>query len=482
MDHNIPHFSVINLPSATIGRDHREIHTTVGGYGFRFPISQVAIGVTPTSVGGRNPLCSLPIFVTLLVTAKRVVKGVGSYTFVNRLSLSNRVHPYANILPVLLGTHRRGVNSIFVPCTGGARTNIISKVSIFPTGAIFSIVHRLDNRTPVRPYFAPVRGLRASSRFLSFTSIGKRRSTGETLRVTTTNKRGYVVINPPNAKGSVLTGELPSVLPRVDFRRRLRAAGVCSVTNRLPTKIRLVAEQPFHDPRRAISTRKLANNKRAPHPNRVDLTRGNILFVSRFPRFSHHTGRTLHRPLRSNGIAVIHDTNAISCPSTVAIITTVGPYPYNCFNRPAQRYAYAPTTGGQCHSGVDNPVLSEVSVRVRISPISCRGLSSTRGDRDSTRVEGHIGTTHRVRHHQFRNAKVDYGTRVAPTVAHGFYILAGRTSRLLGVDFRGLKLSTETCSGLLHVSHAVTSLRNDRDVRFTRITRTIRCHDLSEGC
>lgn len=483
VSNNVPHFSIMKLPSATIDRDHREIHSTVGGGKFSFPPSHVAVGLTPTSVGGRKPVCSLPVLVTVLGSAKRLSYSASDSTFLKRLSLGNRIHEVGNILPVIVGTRHYNIGRVCVPTPGTTRNTIIHNVAMCPMEGIKRLLSRLANKRGVAPISRSSFGsCDLPSGLPSFSSIGNRRRTGETLRITTTNKRGIVVVKPPNSNGDVLTGHVPSVLPSVAFRRSLRAAGVCSMTKILPGKVSLVGTHPFHSPRRAISPTKLSKNNAMPHPNRVSLTRGNMLFLSRLPRFSEASVRILHRPVRSNGVAVTHITTAFSCPYDIVLMYTVGPYPYNCFKRPAEGYAYPGNTPRGCLSEMSNPLLSELSVRVRIPPISFSTLSRGRNSRRySSRVGTEIGGTERVRHHHFGKAGIAYGTGVSSTLAEGCYVVAATTTGVLQLSFSGLNLSTETCSGILEITEAVTSLSNDSIVSAGRVTRTMRCEDLSQG-
>lgn len=480
---NAQRFSVINLPSTTIHRDGSEILDTLGGYKFECPTTRVAIGLTPTSVGGRKPVCSLPVTITVLVLLGRVGDGVSSYTFVNRLSLSKRIEKVGKILPVMVGTGRYNVGGVCIPGTGTDRNTIISKVRICNVSGVLrlgSCLGRVLRPTPTGP------GARSPARrqscVPSFSRMGNRFRIGHTLRVTTTNNRGVLLVNPPNSNGDVLTGQIPSVLPSVDFSRVVRAAGVRSVTKALG-RSKLVAAQPFHSPRRAMAPMKLnKKNAKAVEPNRISLTGGNILFLSRLPRFSEATLRMLHRPVRSNSVAVSETNRGYACPYSVVIITTVGPYPYKCCNSPAEGYAYSRRGVGHCLGHVSKPLLSHFSVRMRIPTIGFRRLHSTSSTRYSTSVGGETSETERVRHREFGNDGAAYGTGVGTRRFRGIYMVSGRTRGALGSTFRDLKLATETCSEILGITEAVTSLSRSRVVHSRRILRTIRCHDLSHGC
>ncbi len=478
----LPTFSVIKLPSTTIGRSHSHIHTTVGGYNFGFPVSHVAMGLTPTSEGGRNSVCSLPILLTVLGTDRRLGTRLYDSITVNRITLSNVMHTMGNILTVTVATGRGNVRGLFIPGRGTIRTTIVTKVGICNIRGVGRLVTRLAKRGLVRGRPVAIVGGRGILSIPSFSSIGNRLTTGGTVRVTTTKKRGVVLVNPPNTNGDVLTGELPKVVPSVSFSRTVRAAGVRSMTNVLGGARPFISRHPFHSPRRAISMTNITNNNAVPGPNRVSLTRGNILFLSRLPRFHHSIVRTLHRPVRSNGIAVSHITNALACPDGVVLITTVGPYPYNFFNRPAHRYGYSTGTIRGCLSGVSKPVLSHVSLRIRIPPISCDSLGNGIRRRASTMVGREMGGTEGLRTRECGNAKVGYGTHLAPSVVEGCYVLSSRTDGCLTLSFSQLNVSTHTRSQVLGITHAVTSLSNYRIVRGQRVFSTVDFQDLSQGC
>lgn len=482
--HNVG-FCLMKLPSSTIGRDRRHVMSTLRMGKCGFPTQRVMIGVTPTSVQGRNTSCSLPLTVNVLTTGRAVSsRRLTSCLVVKRLDLSKDLRPVGKTLPVTVTTHRRNFGKVVLPRRGTSRTTIMGGLSMCNIRHVARIVSFLGNAQVLRPAVIGAHrrfcGRRSVFPF-SFTRMGKRRGIGQTLRITTTNKRGMLLVNTPNDNGSVVTGHLPDVLPPLSLKRDLRAAGVRSITKGLGGNSSLVTAQPFHDPRRAVSRMTVINKKTAPRPKRVDLTRGKILFLSRLPRFDEDMLRILHRPLRSRYVAVSETGCDLRCPTGFRLVTSVGPYPYKCCGRPAQGYMYDPKRMRQCLGGVSNPLLSHVSVRVRVIPIPFRRVSGDALKRDDTYVHRHMVHTQRVRTRHFTGRpKVCDGTRVAP----GLLRLCTRPSttklRLLEGTVGQLGLSTHTCSHVLGISHAVTSLRKDGRVHPTRLTRTVDCHGLSE--
>lgn len=478
-------FCLINLPSSTIGRDRRHVVSTLRIAKCGVPADGVIVGVTPTSVHGRKSTCSLPLTVNVLTTGRAVsYRGLPRCLVVNRLDLSKDVRPVANTLPVTVGTHRRKFRKLVMPRRGTHRTTIIGGLGICNMAGVQRMVRFFGKGRRLRPavidaqrrFCTRRRGFR-----YSFSSMGKRRGMGHTLRMTTTNKRGLVLINTPNYNGSVVTGHLPSVLPPLSLNRDLRAAGVRSITKGLKHGTSLVSRHPFHSPRRAVSRATVMKKKDFPRPNRVDLTRGNMLFLSRLPRFREKMLRMLHRPLRSHHVAVSQMGYDVSCPTDFALVTSVGPYPYKCCGRPAGTYIYSPKRMRGCLGGVSNPLLSQVSVRVRVIPIPFRRVTDGQPTRPDYRVHGHMVGTQRVRRRHFSGRpNVCYGTRVADGLVSACTRPSDGKLALLGATVRHFGLSTHTCSHVLGMSHAVTSLRKDRRVLPTRLTRTVDCHGLSE--
>lgn len=474
-----------NLNSRTIGRDHGHVTTTVRCDNCGFPVTSVAVGLTPTGLHGRNDDFSLPLTVNVLNTGDGVPRSrLGRCVVINRLDLSNALRPVGKTLPVTVGTESRRCGNLVMPRRGTQRTTIIGGLRICKVGGLFSIVRFLNSGSSPAPAVMSAHGRFCRGRIrysCSCTSMGNRRGIGHTLRMTTTNNRGLVVMNPPNSKGSVVTGHLPSVLPPLALSRDLRAARVRSVTNGLTGGMSLVTRHPFETPRRAVSRMTLMNKKASPRPNRVSLTRGNILFYSRLPRFGGAALRILHRPLRSHRVGVDETGCTVSCPYSFVFMTDVGPYPYNCCNSPARRYIYAPKRVRHCVGGVSNPLLSHVSVRYRVDPMPFGSVSGTTPKRPDTEVEREMVETQRVRTREFGSfGKVRYGTRVARHVVRRFTRPARRKVGLLEVTVRGLSLSTHTCGHVLGITHAVTSLTKDRRVRPRRLTRTVKCQALSE--
>ncbi len=476
-------FSLIKLPSDTIGRDRRHVYSIFRCGRVTGPHERVIVGLTPTSIGGRNSTCSLPVTVNVLTTGRIVpTSHLNSCVLVNRLSLSNALHTVGKTLPVTVLTGRLNCGNVVLPRYGTHRTTIIRNLSMCNTAALIRIVSLLDNGPAVRPVIISIRNRFVddiSCDKISFGRIHNRRSIGHTLRITTTNNRGVLVMNPPNTNGDVVDGEFPSVLPPLALDRTLRAAGVRSITKGL-RKAKLVAHHPFHGPRRAVDSATVIKKKACPRPNRVSLTRGKILFLSRLPRFGQSILRILHRPLRSHGVAISHTGVAIRCPTDFVLITSVGPYPYNCCGSPARRYAYPPKTIRHCLSHVSKPLLSHVSVRVRVMPIPFSRLGSGGPLRDDTRVHDHIVTTHGVRDTHFTNINnICYGTRVSSHRVGRCYRLTPSNRQLLDHTVSGCKLSTHTCSHVLGLTHAVTSLSGSTSVAAARVTRTVGCHGLS---
>lgn len=478
-------FCLINLPSSTIGRDRRHVVSTLRIGNCGVPAAGVMIGVTPTSVQGRNSTCSLPLTVKLLNTGRAVSsRGFSHCLLVKRLDLSKDVRPVGKTLPVTVGTQRSNFRKLVVPRRGTQRTTMIGRLGICKIDGVERIVRFFGGRHGLRPAIIGAQRRfctrRDAFRF-SFTSIGKRRGIGETLRMTTTNKRGLVVVNTPKDKGSVVTGHLPSVLPPLSLNRDLRAAGVRSMTKGLGHGSSLVARHPFHSPRRAVSRMTVMNKNDFPRPKRVDLTRGKVLFLSRLPRFGEGMLRMLQRPLRSEEVAVSQVGDDVSCPTDFALMTSVGPYPYKCCGRPAGTYMYDPKRMRGCLGGVSNPLLSEVSVRVRVVPMPFSGVSSREEKRSDRAVHRQIVGTQRVRRgHCTRCPNVCYGTRVGDGLLSLFTQPSSGKLALLGGTVSQLGLSTHTCSEVLGMSHAVTSLRKDRRVLSKRLTRTVDCEGLSE--
>lgn len=478
-------FFLMKLPSITIHRDRRHVVSTLRIDNCGFPHGHVIVGVTPTSVQGRNSSCSLPLTVNVLTTTRRLsTSQLNRCVVVKRLSLSNDLGSMGKVLPVTVGTHRRKFGNFVIPGRGTHRTTIIGSLSICNISAVGRIVRFVTKEQSLRPAIIGAHRRFCTQRLrfrTSFSSMHKRRGIGHTLRMTTTKDRGLVLVNPPKDNGSVLTGHLPSVLPPFALRRSLRAAGVRSITNGVKLSASLVARHPFHSPRRAVSGITVINKNTFPRPKRVDLTRGKVLFLSRLPRFGQDILRIVHRPLRSQAVAISHTHLSISCPTGFVLITSVGPYPYKCCGRPSHPYLYSPNTIRGCVGHISNPLLSQVSVRMRIIPIPFRGVSSKHPSRYDRTVHRHIVGTHTVRRGHFTTRRnVCDGTRVASGLLRRCTIPSTTNLSLLGITVRHLGLSTHTCSHVLGISHAVTSLRTSPGVRTHRLTRTVRCQDLSQ--
>lgn len=478
-------FCLINLPSSTIGRDRRHVVSTLRIGNCQVPADGVIVGVTPTSVHGRNTTCSLPLTVNVLTT-DRIVRssGLRHCLLVNRLDLSNDLRPVGKTLPVTVGTERLKFRNVVMPRRGTRRTTMMGGLGICKTKGVGRIVRFFGNARRLAPALIGAHRRFCSRRdgfSFSFTRMGKRRGIGQTLRMTTSNDRGVLLVNSPNDNGSVLTGHLPSVLPPLSLKRDLRAAGVRSITKGLNGSNKLVSGHPFHTPRRAVSAMTVANKKDFPRPNRVDLTRGKVLCLSRLPRCDHGMLRILHRPLRSEGVAISHVQYGMRCPTDFVLMTSVGPYPYKCCARPAGTYIYDPKRMRGCLGHVSKPLLSHVSLRVRIAPLPFRRVTSSHPNRSDTAVHRHIVHTQRVRRTECTSVpNVCYGTRVGDgLLTHRTHPSSGKLT-VLGATVGQLGLSTHTCSHVLGMSHAVTSLRNYRLVRPTRLTRTVKCEGLSE--
>lgn len=380
LTNNIPNVRVLNVPDVRIVRSHNHVHYTVHSTKFRVPHSNVAIGLTPNSVHGANDNFSLPVTVTILTTSKRVPhSGLSHYLVTNRLNLSNAILPIGNRITFRLLTH--SVKLSFVTNESSRRiplTNIsykfVSRLSRL-TRNVNSTTQRCLSSRNIRTAFRPR---------LSCTSMLKRRITGHNVTLTTTNRLNLLVVKSPKSNGAVLTHHVANVLPRLSIRSRRRTLYVRSILNRGVSNL-LTKRQPFHDPRRDVSATNLVNNKHPIRPNRVDLTRNNILFLSRLTRFPANILRSLHRPVRHNCIEVMHISKTFAFPSHFRLLTTDGPYPYNFLNSHRIPYHYSTSVIRHCQTGLHNPLTSHVSVVVsmahpspRIVVRNTRNVSSTR--------------------------------------------------------------------------------------------------------
>lgn len=481
MDGKLPSFVVMKFPSTRMGRTRRQMHATLGGGNCRFPPGEVAIGFTPTSVGGRKTNFSMPITTTILTTFRVVdPRIIDEIVVTKRVNLSKRVRKVSKVLPVILYTEDLNDHFYMIPCRGLGRKELVESIPMTKMGGLQRLIRYLGGPRPclgerVRRRVPSVVG---ASVKVSFSSVRKRRKTGETTRVTMDKFRGLLLVKPPKANGAVLTEELPAVVPKLNFRRGLRLAEVCDVTKLLSERCPLVSRQPFHDPRRADAPRTVTKNKHGPEPNRVALTRGNMLFLSRVPRFSETDLRLLQRPVRSGIVRVTETDKACGFPTSFVLYTTVGPYPYNCCPSLGE-YAYATNRVARCVKGVDHPLLSEVSVDARMPPISFSRLRYKEGKRGSTTVEGEIRGMRGVRRRQCGSRGVGFGKRLGDDLLSGFYPLASDTSQLLTETFRGVTFDTESCREVLGMTEAVTSVRKRRVVTNRRVKRTLSCETFS---
>lgn len=223
--------------------------------------------------------------------------------------------------------------------------------------------------------------------------------------MTTTKNRGLVVAKPPNAKGAVLTSQLPNVVYPLRSARRLRITSVHSLYNAL-SRCNVASIPPFRTPRRATSATSLINNNdNVTTPNTVAHTRHNVLFLSRTPRFDTQTLRALHRPLRSNCITLSHSGKDACCPTTFRLIVTTGPYPYKCCCNANRHYEYQRGSHVECFSHLSNPMLSQMSVRVAIPPIPHVAIRRRPLNRSDTAVHTHIVHTEGTTGSEFRRFK-----------------------------------------------------------------------------
>lgn len=491
IDGKLPVFRVIKCLSSRIGRTTRHMQSTIQGSNLRFPTGHIIVGLSPTAVEGEKTSFSLPVTITVLASLNILRRGeeVGSYVVVKRLKLSKRMEGIPKVLSVISRTGTQGIADYVIPERGRGRTRLMRKVQVVTIKDLERYVDCLrrkgeaNKRRFNRGRPSGVRSEKGQKRRMpSFTSLCNRRGIHQTTRVTITKKRGLLVIKPPKDKGAVATGYVTKVLPPVGCRRDVRLAGLCDIVKVLSNGRPLVSEEPFQRMRRATAETTLVKKKVIPEPKRVDLTRDNVLFVSRLPRFGEDILRILERPLRRHDVRVAEADKGCVFPTSFVLISTVGAYPYKGF--PSATYDYAPTRVRTCLDGVDRPFLSQVSLDIRTSGIRCQSLigRSISYPRSSTIVGTQIYRTEGERGVHCGGAGVRYGTVLRNTRLDGCYELGKRRVQLVKRTCSMLGLATESCRHVLGITEAVTSLSRDRRVGLRRLRRTVNCQALSGGC
>ncbi|HEX7927831.1 MAG TPA: YifB family Mg chelatase-like AAA ATPase, partial [bacterium] len=477
----LPSFTVVGLPDATIKESRERIQAALGNSGFRLPIRRITVNLAPAEMRKIGAGFDLPIALGVLAGTEAFPPEVlQDYMVVGELSLEGRVRSIRGALPVALAAKRLGAKALILPRDNELEAAVVDGLPLLPVESLADCIRIL--RGEWRPEARPIdpRGLfrQAATFDEDLQDVKGQEQVKRALEIAAAGNHHMLMMGPPGSGKTMLARRVATVLPEITFDEALETTQIHSIAGLLGNNRPLVATRPFRAPHHTISSAGLVGGGSFPQPGEISLAHNGVLFLDELPEFPRAVLELLRQPLEEHRVTISRAAMALEFPCSFLLVCAMNPCPCGYQGDPTRRCTCALPAIQKYRARISGPLLDRIDLQVDVPVAPFDRLVESRKGEPSTAVRSRVQAARDRQLHRFRESTTRCNGLMTPKEIETHATPPPEGIEMLRKATERLGLSARAHARILKVARTIADLADRPTIETAHLAEAIQYRKL----
>ena len=479
-------FHLSGLADTAVKESYDRIRAAMGNIGFKPPIADITINLSPADIRKEGSGYDLPLAVGILAAHGKVSETcLSEYMMIGELGLDGKLKSVSGALSVAIRARAEKFKGLIVPKENAREAAVVNQLSIYGMDSLADVVSFFNGSEEYKPTIVDTRREFYEQQYsfdLDFADVKGQESVKRALEVAAAGGHNLIMIGAPGSGKSMMAKRLPSILPPLSLAESLETTQIHSVAGKLPAGTSLISQRPFRSPHHTVSQVGLAGGTSKAMPGEVSLAHNGVLFLDELTEFNRATLEILRQPLEDRKITITRANYTVEYPCSFMLVASMNPCPCGYYGDPLHKCTCTPGQISRYLSKISGPLLDRIDIHCEIQAVPFSELSKMKPGEPSTSHRERVIKARLIQEDRFKDYKnVHCNAQMTERMLHQYAEPDEGSLDMLRMAMEKLSLSARAYSRILKVARTIADLEGTEKVQSQHIAEAIGYRNLDRG-
>ena len=479
-------FHLSGLADASIKESYDRIKAAINNSGFKMPIAEITINLSPADIRKEGSGYDLPLAVGILATCSKVdSEHLGEYVLVGEIGLGGSLRPIRGALPIAIRARKEKFRGLIVPRENVREAAVVNNLDVYGMDNLSDVIHFFNGTKDFSPERIDTRTVfyQQQSQFdLDFADVKGQESVKRAMEVAAAGGHNLIMIGPPGSGKSMMAKRLPSILPPLSLHESLETTQIHSVAGKLSRDTSLISQRPFRSPHHTISSVALVGGGNNPQPGEISLAHNGVLFCDELPEFNRSVLEVMRQPLEDRRITISRSKYTVEYPCSFMFVASMNPCPCGYYGDSTHHCVCTPGQIQRYMNKISGPLLDRIDIQCEIQPVTFNDLSHMQPGEPSASIRERVIAARKIQEERYRDCPgIHCNAQMTERMLREYAQPDDKSLEMLRMAMERLKLSARAYGRILKVARTIADLAASPQLQFNHIAEAVGYRNLDRS-